>query len=389
MSVDGDGAVGGGSDAEDGLAELGAAGAHESGDANDFAGVEGELDAGEFYAEAFGRTLGDGRQGLALVDGGDFASDHVVNDLVGGEIDEGAAVDGAAVAEDGDAVGDGVEFGEAVGDVDDAHAARAKVLCDAEDGGGFGVGERGRGLVEDEQAGCAVEGAADFDELLLGGAEFVDAGGGVEGEAVFIDEAAGFSFHAALVEQGAAQGFAAEEDVLGDSEVRGEEGFLMDHRDAGLMGFGGAGEVGGLALPAHVAAVSAEHAGDDLHQSGFAGSVLADEGMDFTGVDLKVAALESGDASEVFFDGLEVEEHGAISKGERCKVAQVRAPCCWSRSKVFLRPCAGDPTPGDDRSRPSPEQPRSGRSEARQTSSAFRSGRRNRRRPPSRRFHRV
>ena len=124
----------------------------------------------------------------------------MVDDLLRSEVAEGGAVDGASVAEDRDAVGDGAKFGEAVSDVDDAHAAGAQVSCDAEDGGGLGFRERRGGLVEDQQAGCAVEGAADFDELLLGWAELLDERDGIDGEAVLVDEASCFSLHAALVE---------------------------------------------------------------------------------------------------------------------------------------------------------------------------------------------
>ena len=106
--------------------------------------------------------------------------------------------------------------------------------------------------------------------------------------------------------------------------MRREQRFLMDHRDAGLMSFGGAAEIGDLALPAHLAAITAQHAGDDLHQSGFAGPVFTDQGVDLAAVDFDVAAGERGGASEVFLDSLELKEHRDIQRGERCKVAQAR-----------------------------------------------------------------
>ena len=190
-------------------------GAHETGDANNLPGMEREADSGKIDAE----TLGSRRETFALVDGGNFAADHVMNDLVRRESGDRAAMDSSAVAEDRDAIGNGTEFGEAVRDVDDAHTAFFEVLCDMEDFSGFRVGERRGGLVEDEQARCAMEGATDLDELFLGRAELVDAGGGIELKAVFVDEPARVSLHAAVVEERTPRRFAAQEDIPGDAEV--------------------------------------------------------------------------------------------------------------------------------------------------------------------------
>ena len=64
-----------------------------------------------------------------------------------------------------------------------------------------------------------MEGATDLDELFLGRAELVDAGGGVELKAVFVDETARVSLHAAVVEERTLRRFAAKKDIPGDAEV--------------------------------------------------------------------------------------------------------------------------------------------------------------------------
>ena len=98
-------------------------------------------------------------------------------------------VDRVAVAQDGDAVAHRAQLLQPMGNVDDAHAALPQRAHDAEDLLGFGAGERGGGLVEDQQAGAVLDGAADLHQLLAGGAELFHAPVGLERETVLLDEA--------------------------------------------------------------------------------------------------------------------------------------------------------------------------------------------------------
>ena len=95
--------------------------------------------------------------------------------------------DEAAVAEDEDAVGDRHHLAELVADEDDGEALRDGEAEGAEERLGLLRGEDGGGLVEDEDAGVAVEGLEDLDALALADGEVGDAGVGLDLEA----EAAG------------------------------------------------------------------------------------------------------------------------------------------------------------------------------------------------------
>jgi hypothetical protein len=254
--------------------------------------------------------FGTGGHGLALIESGDFAADHVANHAVGREGFELFGVDGFAVAEDGDAVADAAELLHAVGDVDDAGAAVPKGANDFEDLVGFGFRERGGGFVEDEEGGAVLNGATDFDELFAGGAEALDVPFGLEGEVVLLDQLAGAVHHGGAVDEAEAAGeFTAEEDVLGDGEVRGQEGLLVDHGDAFVSSFDGIGEVDRAAFPEHLAAVATVHAGDNLHEGGFAGAVLAHDKVDLAGLDRQVALAECDNSTEAFFNTFEFEQH--------------------------------------------------------------------------------
>ena len=61
---------------------------------------------------------------------------------------------------------------------------------------------------------------------------------------------------------------------------------LVHHRDAELAGLGGAADLKGLSVERDLALVGTHRAVDDLHHRGFARSVLAEDGENFSGSDL-------------------------------------------------------------------------------------------------------
>ena len=72
-----------------------------------------------------------------------------------------------AAAQHDDAVAQGQDLGQLVGDEDQAHAALGQAAQDAEQLLDLGRGEHGRGLVQDQDAGVAVEHLQDLDPLPL------------------------------------------------------------------------------------------------------------------------------------------------------------------------------------------------------------------------------
>ena len=77
--------------------------------------------------------------------------------------------------------------------------------------------------------------------------------------------------------------FVAEEDVLGDRQLRHEREFLVDDDDADVLAVGDAVEAPLLALVEDLAFVGAVgiDAAEHLHQRRFAGAVLAARGRGF------------------------------------------------------------------------------------------------------------
>jgi hypothetical protein len=65
-----------------------------------------------------------------------------------------------------------------------------------------------------------------------------------------------------------------------------------------------------VAVQQEAAGVRPVHAGEDLHERGLAGAVLADEAVHLAGEELDVAVLERVDRAEALLGVLEDEDRG-------------------------------------------------------------------------------
>ena len=240
----------------------------------------------------------------------DDAAHHHGDDLVDGDrrrLDRGHV---PAVAHDGHPIGDLPQLLKAMRDVDDAHALRAESADDAEELVDLRVGQGGRRLVHDEDGGVQREGLGDLDHLLLRDLEVADLGARVEPQVEPVDELGGQRDLLLLVhhEGEAAPRLAAHVDVLGDGEVRSQHELLVDHAEAQVAAGSRVRDVHLLALERDGAGILAVDAGQDLHERGLAGAVLADEGMHLAGAQLELGVHQGLDAGEVLVDALHADQ---------------------------------------------------------------------------------
>ena len=161
-------------DPEHGAGDLGAAGAHEPGQPDDLAGVHVHVDVGEAaghpeVAEPE-HELAD-RGDLLRVDVGQLAADHQLDDPLLLGVRGVEVGDPAPVAHDGDAVRDRHDLLEAVADEQHRHAVVLEVLDHLEQPVGLADGQRGGGLVEDQDPCVEGERLGDLHQLLLRGAQ--------------------------------------------------------------------------------------------------------------------------------------------------------------------------------------------------------------------------
>ena len=94
----------------------------------------------------------------------------------------------------------------------------------------------------------------------------------------------------------------AEHDVLGDGEDRDQHEVLVDHADAGADRVAGAAELDRLAVDEDLALVRPVEAGEDVHQRGLAGAVLAEQAEDLARPDRQVHVGIGDDAAEPLGD---------------------------------------------------------------------------------------
>src|SRR5699024_2078080 len=108
----------------------------------------------------------------------------------------------------------------------------------------------------------------------------------IEIRAESVDQFSWFCAHCASVDPPElGYGLAPHEDVLGDRQVGKERRLLVDDRDSCALRFGCRGEIHRFAIEDEIPGIALIEACDDLHQSGFARAVLADERVDRTAVD--------------------------------------------------------------------------------------------------------
>ncbi len=154
------------------------------------------------------------------------------------------------------------------------------------------VERRGR-LIHDDQLGVQRDRACDGDELL-------DRGGtGTQGRLdVDVDPEAGQDGPRAPVcltpldQPAPAPRLVAHHHVLRDAAQRDQIQFLVDGRNAAVLGLARAGDSRGPAIEADVPVVAPIDTGQNFDQRRFAGAVLSDQGVHFPRRDLEACGRE-------------------------------------------------------------------------------------------------
>jgi hypothetical protein len=254
--------------------------------------------------------------GGSQVEFGEFAAHHFGDELESRQGGGFERADEFAIAQNGDAIGDGINLVEEMGDENDAEALRFESAHDVEEARDFAFIETGGGFVEDEHLRRYIEGSRDRNELL-------DCDG-VVGESfgdVHIDAKALEGGVSALAD--AAPGdprfrMTAETNVLGYGKIRDEVDLLINGADAEALSVGGRMGADGLSVEEDIASIAGVNASENFDESGFAGAVFAHEGMDFTRAEGEIDGGEGFDARERFGDCAELEDDLRRGNSSHC-----------------------------------------------------------------------
>ena len=210
----------------------------------------------------------------------------------------------AAVAHDGDPVGDDLDLVHAVGDVHDAQLLGAQVADDLEQLLDLRLRQRGGGLVEYDDLGLVGDGLGDLAHLLLADGQVAHLFGGVDVDAQLVEQLAGLVVHFAVVDQAALHEFAADEYVLGHGQVVHHVQLLVNDDDARLLGLLGVVEFHLAPLVGDGAGILGVDAGQHLHQRGFARAVFAHQRVHLALAHLQIDVIQRVHAGERFVDAL-------------------------------------------------------------------------------------
>ena len=228
-----------------------------------------------------------------------LASDHQTREALLGRALGGHGVDLLAAPQHGHPVGDLEHLTELVADEHDGCAVGLERVEHLEELVRLLGREHGRGLVQHEDLGVAIERLQDLDALLGADGHILDQGVGVHREPVAIGQLTDLLGPLPDVEQPAAPaGLVAEHDVLGHGHHRHEHEVLVDHADAEVDRLGGRVDLDRLAVDEHLALVGVVEPVEDRHQGRLAGAVLPQQGVHLAALQVEVDPVVGYDRAE-------------------------------------------------------------------------------------------
>ena len=207
-----------------------------------------------------------------------------------------------AAAQDRNAVGNGENFVELMGDDDDCLAVCAHVLNDGEELFDLLQGQNGGRFVKDEDVRTAVQYLDDLQRLLLRDGHGIDLLIGIDIEAVLcadLTDAAGnffFVVSAALIQ--------TENDVFCGGEDVDQLEVLVDHTDLQIVSVLGGANGNGFIVDIDLTGVGVIDTRQHIHQRGFARAVFTEQGQDLTVADIEIDILVCLDGAERFGNAL-------------------------------------------------------------------------------------
>ena len=328
------------SEARDGFEQFLLAGAGDAGDAEDLSAVRDKAYVFEFrdpFAVAASKAC-DGQTGFGIdrirpVDvQGNGAADHHFGQLLGIGLGSAHRTDVLSFAQYGHDVGDRHDFVEFVRDQDDGLAVLLHRLQDAEQLFRLLGRQDGRGFVQDQDVGAAVQHLDDLDRLLFRDGHVVDLLVRIDVEAVLFGDrpyAVGDLLQIVLAV------FDAQRHVLRGREHVDQFEVLVDHADAVRVGVLGVADGDLLAVHEDLSFVGIVDAGQHVHERRLAGAVFAQQRHDNAVVHVKIDFIVGNDATETLRDVFQFYCvcHVSPRKVERGRLKNRSLSVCYSRKR--------------------------------------------------------
>jgi hypothetical protein len=246
-----------------------------------------------------------------------LAADHEPGESALGRALPWDRLDRLPAPEDRDAVGDVEHFVQLVGDEDDGLALGLERPDDLEELLRLLRRQHGRGLVEDENLGAAVERLQDLDALLLRDGNRLDARVRRDRKAELLRQRADALLRRVHVEERPAARLGREDDVLRHRHYRYEHEVLVHHAHAPIDRIAGRRDANGLPVQMDLALVGVVEPVEDVHERRLARAVLAEQGVHLALGQLEVDAVVGDHPREALRDSLQFEERGVCHRWTR------------------------------------------------------------------------
>ena len=258
-----------------GLDKLGLAVALDTGDADNLAAMNRQVDIDKTGILGIVEKTDPGkvehgitRGGFAAANGkADRPADHHLGKVGLGKCGRVALPDNLPLAQHADPVGDLENFVKLVGDEDNALAGVAKRPHDGEEFLDLLRCQHGCRLIEDQHIGRSEQNLQDFDTLLDADRQILDQRVGRHFHAVacvdFLDLGA---CRRKIQKVGAGCRFDAEDHILDDTENRHQHEMLMHHADAAGDTVAGTGKERRCAINENLARIRTVEPGQNIHQ---------------------------------------------------------------------------------------------------------------------------
>ena len=293
-----------GAHAEDGLQQLGTAGAHQAVQAEDLALAHIKGDVLQVGRVLGGQVL-DGQDGVA---GGvvhrrepafQRTADHGGDQLVHVGLFGGLGHDQVAVAQHRDLVADLEDLVHLVGNVDQRNALRLEHPHHFKQFVNFLHGQRGSGLVQNDHLGVVADRLGDLAHLPLRHRHIAHGLGQVDGHAQLAEQVGGLALHLPLVhDTHRVDRVSAQEQIVDDAALQALVQFLVDHCNAVFQCVLGTGETDLLAVEVDLALILLVGAEQALHHRRLTGAVFAHKSHDSTALYVQVDMVKHPVASE-------------------------------------------------------------------------------------------
>ena len=192
--------------------------------------------------------------------------------------------------------------------VDDGHARGLEPGHQRKQALRLARGQRGGGLVHDEQARIAGQRPGNLHQLLLGHDELAHACVRVQQEAYFGKRLARLLTHRLVVKEEALLDLVAQEDVLRNRQVVRQVELLVDQHNALRLGRARAAARGAHGtVHHHLAGGRALVPRQNLHQRGLARAVLAQQAIDAARLQRKAHAVQHAHRAKLLGDVAELD----------------------------------------------------------------------------------